>query len=70
MYVPDDKPADAQAWLDRAYDSVNKPWLSAATRAEILRNAGTAVANTPEARRQRLYVLQALILGGPDGQVM
>ena len=67
-----------QAAFDRAYASVNSPWLSAATRARLLAYAaeltaanqnGTAAANVT-ARRQRFYALQAMMLGGPDGQVM
>jgi uncharacterized protein (DUF1800 family) len=69
-YVADDKPADAAAWFTRAHDSLNRPWVSAATRAAIQTYAATTVANTVQARRQRLYELQAMILGGPDGQVM
>jgi uncharacterized protein (DUF1800 family) len=69
-YVADDRPADAAAWFTRAHDSLNRPWVSAATRAAIQTYAATTVANTVQARRQRLYELQAMILGGPDGQVM
>jgi len=67
-----------QAALDRAYASVNRPWISSATRDKLLAYAatltatnqnGTAAANIT-ARRARFYALQAMILGGPDGQVM
>jgi hypothetical protein len=67
-----------QAAYDRAYASVGRPWISSATRDRLLAYAatltpanqtGTAAANLT-ARRQRLYALQAMILGGPDGQVM
>ena len=34
------------------------------------RLGATAATNTATARRQRFYALQAMILGGPDGQVM
>jgi hypothetical protein len=68
-YPPDVNPESPQAVFDRAYDAVNRPWISDATRAAILAFASTA-ANTVAARRQRFYAIQALILGGPDGQVM
>jgi uncharacterized protein (DUF1800 family) len=64
--------------FNRAYDSVNRPWLSADTRKAILdfaktlseaNRTGGSTANA-QARRQRFYTLQALMLGGPDGQVM
>ena len=47
----------------------------AATRARLLAYADAAAtdgtaATTAAARRQRFYALQALMLGGPDGQVM
>lgn len=67
-----------QAALDRAYLSVGRPWISTATREKLLEYSstlsttnqnGTAAANKT-ARRTRLYALQAMILGGPDGQVM
>jgi uncharacterized protein (DUF1800 family) len=64
----------AAAWVDKALELLNFPWISAATKAAIVTYAATAVTGTvaqlPALRRQRLYVLQALILGGPDGQVM
>jgi uncharacterized protein (DUF1800 family) len=59
----------AQAF-QRAYESVGRPWISAATRQRLLAYAGTTFANTAAGRRQRFYALQAMILGGPDGQVM
>ena len=68
----------AQAAYERAYASVGKPWISSATRDKLLAYAatlteanrtGTAAANIT-ARRTRFYALQAMILGGPDGQVM
>ncbi|RKQ87267.1 uncharacterized protein DUF1800 [Solirubrobacter pauli] len=67
-----------QAAYERAYDSVGRPWISAATRDKLLAYAatlsaanqtGTAATNVT-ARRTRFYALQAMILGGPDGQVM
>ena len=61
---------NAQAWYDKAVETLNYPWISAATKALVLAYAGTALTSAANARRTRLYVLQALILGGPDGQVM
>jgi uncharacterized protein (DUF1800 family) len=67
-----------QAVYERAYASVNRPWISSATRDRLLAYAatlstvnqnGTAAGNIT-ARRTRFYALQAMILGGPDGQVM
>jgi uncharacterized protein (DUF1800 family) len=77
-YPPDVVGETPQAALDRAYASVNRPWISSATRDRLLAYAatlsatnqnGTATANIT-ARRTRFYALQAMILGGPDGQVM
>jgi len=68
----DPSAATADQWMKAAMDSLNTPWISAATRTSILAFAATALAskNNATLRRQRLYSLQALILGGPDGQVM
>ena len=73
-YPPDVPAETAQAAFDRAYASVDRPWLADATRhgadrsgrARPKRSATTDAAR----RRQRFYALQAMILGGPDGQVM
>jgi hypothetical protein len=59
-----------EALFDRAYAAANKPWLSAATKAAIINFAGTLPVTNATQRRQRYYTVQALILGGPDGQVM
>jgi uncharacterized protein (DUF1800 family) len=77
--VPPDVPGETpEAAFDRAYELVGRPWLSDATRASLLSYArtlsaanqnGTATAQQNQ-RRQRIYTLQALMLGGPDGQVM
>jgi uncharacterized protein (DUF1800 family) len=76
---PADVPNEtAQAAYDRAYASVGRPWVSAATRDKLLAYAATlSEANrtgtsttAKTARRTRFYALQAMILGGPDGQVM
>ena len=69
--VPADIPGEsAQAAYDRAYASVSAPWLSATTQAALLAYAASAPVGTAAQRRQRFYTLQALMLGGPDGQVM
>jgi uncharacterized protein (DUF1800 family) len=60
----------AQQAFDRAYASVNKPWLAQGTRDSLLAYATAAGATTAALRRQRIYTLQSLMLGGPDGQVM
>ena len=71
---PPDVPGDAQAVFDRAYAAVNRPWISDATRSALIAWAGTPPpcpwSPTRPQRRQRFYALQAMILGGPDGQVM
>jgi uncharacterized protein (DUF1800 family) len=59
-----------QAAFDRAYAAAQSPWLSAGARAQILGYAGSAPAGTVTQRAQRQYALRALMLGGPDGQVM
>jgi hypothetical protein len=59
--------------LDAALGSVTRPWISAGTRDYLLAWAGDpqqAPVDNLTHRRQRFYSLQALILGGPDGQVM
>jgi uncharacterized protein (DUF1800 family) len=64
--------ATAAAWVEKALELLNAPWIAPATKAALVTYAATPISGTVTAalRRQRLYVLQALILGGPDGQVM
>ena len=52
--------------------SVNRPWISEATRNALIAWAGSmqATDHARRTRRRRFYALQAMILGGPDGQVM
>ncbi|MBE2315510.1 DUF1800 family protein [Solirubrobacter sp. CPCC 204708] len=77
-YAPDVRGETAAEVLERAYASVGRPWISGATRAQLLAFAQTLTeanrtgtsAAAITARRQRFYALQAMILGGPDGQVM
>jgi len=65
--VPGETPVQAYA---RAYAAVGSPWLAANTEAEIKRYARRAQFSTPELRIARQVALRALILGGPDSQVM
>jgi uncharacterized protein (DUF1800 family) len=65
--VPGETPQQA---YDRAYAAVGQPWLSPATIVSIQAFAATAASTTVTQRRTRLRVLRALMLGGPDGQVM
>ncbi len=60
----------AQAALARALAAVGTPWLSAATAAQLLAFAQAQPTGTATQRAWRQYALRALILGGPDGQVM
>jgi uncharacterized protein (DUF1800 family) len=74
--LPDVPVESAQATFDRAYAAAGSPWLSAGTRATLMSYAASAPVNSTNPatnanqRRQRFYTLQALMLGGPDGQVM
>ena len=60
----------AAALVERAHASVGRPWLSPATRDALLAYATAAPMTNLQQRRQRFYTVQALMLGGPDGQVM
>jgi uncharacterized protein (DUF1800 family) len=66
----------AQDTFNRAYAAAGSPWLSDGTRAQLMAYANAApVSSTNQTtqanqRRQRFYTLQALMLGGPDAQVM
>jgi uncharacterized protein (DUF1800 family) len=60
----------AQQAFDRAYAESASPWLSLTTRQQILNVSSQLAANTTSRRRERQYALRALILGGPDAQVM
>ena len=68
--LPDITGETAGAAFDRAWRAVGRPWLSAASRSELLAVAAKAPAATPGQRLGRQNALRALILGGPDGQVM
>ncbi|MCW3013970.1 MAG: hypothetical protein JWO02_1062 [Solirubrobacterales bacterium] len=60
----------AQQAFDTAYAACTSPWLSDATKTQLVAFAGTHPHATSDQRLQRQYTLRALILGGPDGQVM
>ena len=69
---PTSRPRRREAAFDRAYD-VRQPAVALRRpRATTLIAWATAPrpTNTAAQRRQRFYALQALMLGGPDGQVM
>jgi uncharacterized protein (DUF1800 family) len=65
--VPGETSAEAYA---RAYAAVGSPWLAAGTQKVIKRYAATAQFSTSQLRINRQIGLRALILAGPDGQVM
>jgi uncharacterized protein (DUF1800 family) len=65
--VPAETPADA---LARAIAAVGGPWLAPASREHLLAIATAAPTTTTAQRLGRQHALRALVLGGPDGQVM
>ncbi len=69
--VPVDVPGEAPdaAW-NTAYAAVNKPWLSAKGTSYTQGLSARMVGNTPPQRAARQIVLRAMMLGGPDAQVM
>jgi uncharacterized protein (DUF1800 family) len=58
--------------FDEAWKAANHPWLSAGTVNTLKGYATTnyPAANQTTQRRGRFYALVAMMLGGPDGQVM
>ncbi len=69
--VIDDVPGeDAAAAYARAYAAVGSPWLAAGTQAAIRDYAQRAASSTPKLRKERQLMLRALMLAGPDAQVM
>jgi uncharacterized protein (DUF1800 family) len=60
----------AQAAYDRAYSVAGSPWLSGVAASALSAYASQAPTATSAQRRERQYALMALMLGGPDGQVM
>jgi uncharacterized protein (DUF1800 family) len=59
----------AQAY-ERAYAAVGSPWLASETQREIKRYAARAQHATSELRINRQIAVRALILAGPDAQVI
>ncbi|MHB8695258.1 MAG: DUF1800 domain-containing protein [Solirubrobacteraceae bacterium] len=73
--VAGSKPADVagetgRAAYERAYAAVGQPWLAAGTQTLLQSFAAAAPASTATRRIQRQVALRALILAGPDAQVM
>jgi hypothetical protein len=68
--VADVQGETAQAAYNRAYAAVGSPWLSGDSLAALSTYASQAPTATAAQRRERQYALMALMLGGPDGQVM
>jgi uncharacterized protein (DUF1800 family) len=65
--VPGESAADAYA---RAYAATGRPWLAPGTQAALQGFAAAAPSSTADKRVQRQLGLRALILAGPDAQVM
>jgi uncharacterized protein (DUF1800 family) len=68
--VPDVSGETASAAFDRAYAEVGSPWLGAETASKLKAYAAQASYKTAANRKQRQLTLRALIVAGPDGQVM
>ena len=71
--MPDltDQPTETpQAAFDRAFGATASPWVSAASKANLLDLANRAPARTAAQRKNRQVVLRTLLLAGPDAQVM
>ncbi|MCU0312744.1 MAG: DUF1800 domain-containing protein [Solirubrobacteraceae bacterium] len=60
----------ASAAYDRAYAAVGSPWLAPGTEKLIRDYAGRAPSSSTKLRKERQLMLRALMLAGPDGQVM
>jgi uncharacterized protein (DUF1800 family) len=58
------------AAYSRAYSAVLEPWLAPATQAAILNYATRAGSSSSTLRIERQLMLRALMLAGPDAQVM
>ena len=58
------------AAYDRAYAGVGQPWLAPATQTAIRDYAGRAGSSNTKLRKERQLMLRALMLAGPDAQVM
>jgi uncharacterized protein (DUF1800 family) len=60
----------AAAAYERAYTAVGSPWLAPGTQTAIRSFAETAGSSDAEKRKERQIALRALMLAGPDAQVM
>jgi len=60
----------AQQAVDAAIAACGTPWLSDGARSRLLAFASSHPTTTATNRLQRAYALRALVLGGPDAQVM
>jgi uncharacterized protein (DUF1800 family) len=60
----------ADAAFDRALAAVSSPWMSPNTETMLRQFSAAQPAGTATQRAHRQYALRALILAGPDGQVM
>ncbi|MCU0314750.1 MAG: DUF1800 domain-containing protein [Solirubrobacteraceae bacterium] len=58
------------AAYDRAYAAVGRPWVARGSEQAIRDYAARAASSTTRLRRERQLMLRALLLAGPDGQVM
>ena len=65
--VPGETPAAA---YDRAFAATGQPWLAAGTQSALRSFAQTAPSAGATQRKQRQVALRALMLAGPDAQVM
>jgi uncharacterized protein (DUF1800 family) len=60
----------AAAAYDRAYVAAGRPWLAGGTQSALRGFAQTAPSSGASQRKQRQLALRALMLAGPDAQVM
>ena len=68
---PEDVPAETPAQaVQRAHRAVGRPWLASGTRSSLTYYAAHAPTRSAYERTSRQRVLRALMLGGPDAQVM
>jgi uncharacterized protein (DUF1800 family) len=70
MTIPDVPGESPAAAYQRAYAAVGSPWLASGTQAALQSYAQGLNQSTSTQRIQRQVSLRALILAGPDAQVM
>jgi uncharacterized protein (DUF1800 family) len=69
--APQDVPGESgDAAYDRAYAALNKPWLSDKTKGYLKGLANRMPGTNTAQRAARQIAVRALMLGGPDAQVM